>query len=269
MIIVAGGCSFIWGTELGDCRHHAPSGYSRQTWPANLANSHSSTYACVASAGSGNTIIARNIINYCEKNKEVFPIVQWTWPVRFDFKVITTNGWETLGPWQADEQFRPGEDLKEDDSLFNYAENNKQKAKMTGINTLANTFFKYVGSGEYWPIYSTLKEIIFLQNYLKSKNIPYMFSCADASSIFYNYTVEKENDPYITDLMNQIDLDKWAFFPPGTKGNETKTPRGFYQWAVENKYDIAPAGHPREQAHIDASKLMQEKFNELVTKHIQ
>ena len=153
--------------------------------------------------------------------------------------------------------------------MFNYATQNTQKAKLTGVNTLANTFFNYVGSSEYWPVYSTLKEIVFLQNYLKSKNIPYLFSCADASSIFYNYTVEKENDTHIKNLVNQIDMENWYFFPPGEKHNETKTPRGFYQWAVENKYDIAPAGHPREQAHLDASKLMQEKFNELVTKHIQ
>ena len=269
MIIVSAGCSFIWGDELGDHHHHGAGGYSHSTWPANIAKNQNIDYACVASAGYGNTIITRNVINFCEQNRNVFVIVQWTWPFRFDFAFANKNRWETIGPWQADKENRPGEDLPKDDVLFNYAEKNTQIAKRNGINELANAFFKHVGSGEYWPVYSTLKEIIFLQNYLNSKDIPYMFSCADASSIFYNYTVKKANDTYITDLINQIDMDKLALFEPGSNWGDTKTPRGFYQWAVENKYDIAPGGHPREQAHIDASKLMQEKFNELVTKHLQ
>lgn len=272
MIILAGGDSFIWGSELQDCPHHGPNGYSRSTWIANLAKQQNFEYACVAQAGCGNTIITRNVINFCEQHQDVFPIVQWTWPFRFDFKVININtaknGWETIGPWQADEENRPGEELPKDDALFQYASQNKQKAKQTGINELANTFFKYVGLGEYWPVYSTLKEIVFLQNYLKSKNIPYLFSCVDASSILYNCTTQTDNDPYIQDLLNQIDMEMWALFPPGLGWGETKTSRGFYQWAVENKYDIAPGGHPLLQAHIDASTLMQEKFNELVKKHI-
>jgi hypothetical protein len=269
MIIVASGCSFIWGDELSDHRHHGANGYSHLTWPANIAKNQNTDYVCVASAGSGNTIITRNVINFCEQNQDIFVIVQWTWPFRFDFAVAKKNHWETIGPWQADQENRPGEKLSEDDVLFDYAEKNTQIAKRNGINELANTFFKYIGSGEYWPVYSTLKEIIFLQNYLKSKHIPYLFSCADASSIFYNYTVQKSNDPFINNLINQIDMDNWSFFEPGINWGDTKTPRGFYQWAVENKYAIAPGGHPLEQAHIDASNIMQEKFNELVKKHLQ
>jgi hypothetical protein len=67
---------------------------------------------------------------------------------------------------------------------------------------------------------------------------------------------------------NQIDHDRWFWFPAGTGSNQTKTPRGFYQWAVENKYPVGTT-HPLEQAHKDASTLMQGKFNELVTKHLQ
>ena len=268
MIILGGGDSFIWGSELSDCLHHGPNGYSRSTWISKLAKQQNIEYACVAKAGAGNTVITRNVVNFCETNTDVFPIVQWTWPFRFDF-TVANNQWETIGPWQADEEHRPGNELTEDDVLFNYAEQNKQTAKHSGINELANIFFKHVGAEEYWPVYSTLKEIVFLQNYLKNKGIPYMFSCVDASSILYNYTVEKLKDPYITDLINQIDLTNWAFFKPGTNWGDTKTSRGFYQWAVENKYAIAPGGHPLEQAHLDASNIMQEKFDELVKKHIQ
>jgi hypothetical protein len=47
----------------------------------------------------------------------------------------------------------------------------------------------------------------------------------------------------------------------------TTDPRGFYQWARENKYPVGTT-HPLEAAHADAAKLMQEKFNELVKKSV-
>jgi len=53
-------------------------------------------------------------------------------------------------------------------------------------------------------------------------------------------------------------------FPSGTNPGDTLTPRGFYQWAVENKYKVGPQGHPLESAHVDAAGLIKEKFNELV-----
>jgi len=60
-----------------------------------------------------------------------------------------------------------------------------------------------------------------------------------------------------------------VFLPPGKEANETQAPRGFYQWALENKYSIAPMGHPLEEAHHDASLLLEDKFNELVKKNNQ
>jgi hypothetical protein len=36
---------------------------------------------------------------------------------------------------------------------------------------------------------------------------------------------------------------------------------------VENKYSIGHDGHPLEDAHKDAVKLIKEKFDELVKKH--
>jgi hypothetical protein len=66
----------------------------------------------------------------------------------------------------------------------------------------------------------------------------------------------------------EIDWKKWYLFPAGTAANETTTPRGFYQWAIENKYNMGSDGHPLESAHKDAALLIKEKFNELVEKSI-
>jgi hypothetical protein len=58
-------------------------------------------------------------------------------------------------------------------------------------------------------------------------------------------------------------------FPSGKGPDQTESPRGFYQWAVENKYDCGKENHPLEQAHQDAANLMKEQFNELVKKSLE
>jgi hypothetical protein len=97
------------------------------------------------------------------------------------------------------------------------------------------------------------KWIIGLQQYLKYHDYPYLFTCVDNCVITDN---------------SEIDWDRWFMFPPGTEVGDTLAPRGFYQWAVENKYIIGAEGHPLEQAHRDAAELIKEKFNELVKKSI-
>ena len=95
--------------------------------------------------------------------------------------------------------------------------------------------------------------IIDLQEYLVQHNIPYLFTCVDNCIITDNA---------------KIDYSNWYMFPQGTQKYETQIPRGFYQWAVENKYSIGVDGHPLEKAHEDAALLIKEKFNELVKKSI-
>ena len=98
------------------------------------------------------------------------------------------------------------------------------------------------------------KHIIKLQNYLTKTHVPYMFTCADNCVVTGN---------------SAIDYTRWFMFPPSNRAWETTTPRGFYQWAVENKYQCGKEKHPLEFAHRDAAELMKEKFNELVKKTVQ
>ena len=104
-----------------------------------------------------------------------------------------------------------------------------------------------------------------MQNYLKVHNVPYLFTTADWQQENY----DRRKDTILISLFDQIDWNCWYLFPPGDSndGSQTNKPRGFYQWAVENKYKIG-ASHPLEDAHHDASLLLQEKFNELVKKSI-
>lgn len=182
MIIVAGGDSFVWGSELKDSPHGGPGGWSNNTFPALLSGAG---YRCAAYPGFSNRDIADSVIVSCQGFNPDSVIVCWTWATR--------------------------DNETDSDS-----------------------------------------HILRLQHYLEEHNIGYLFTCADNCII-----------------TGRLDYSNWYMFPPAEEPWNTMEPRGFYQWAVENKYDVGPENHPLEQAHLDASKLMQEKFNELVTKHIQ
>jgi len=186
IILVAGGDSHIWGSELVDSPHGGVNGYSRKTFPALLYED----YSCVAYPGIGNKEIAQRVINACDHNircnSKNLVLVCWSWPSR--------------------------------DNQINSDEH-----------------------------------IIRLQNYLVVNKIPYIFTCVDNCIISDNI---------------EIFWDRWYLFPPGVEAHETTTPRGFYQWAIENKYSVGPDGHPLEQAHWDAAELLKEKFNELVKESI-
>jgi hypothetical protein len=182
MITVAGGDSFIFGSELADCPNGAPSSYSRNTFTALLANGR---YICTAYPGNSNSQIVVAVKQACEQLVDVGVIVCWTWPTR-DNKIDSDS------------------------------------------------------------------EIIDLETYLQFHNIPYLFTCADNCVV-----------------TGKLDYSNWFMFPPAAEEWNTTSPRGFYQWAVENKYTVGPDNHPLEQAHYDAAQLIKEKFNEVVKKHLQ
>jgi hypothetical protein len=155
----------------------------------------------------------------------------------------------------------------ENSSILHAQKQNIKRAQQTGVAEFAETFFKHVGDSEYYELYSSLKEILFLQFYFEQNNIPYLFLLAD--NHFYNHpNYYRQQDEYIDSLYKQIKWHKWFFFESGTRANETKEPRGFYQWAMENKYPVGTT-HPLEEAHQVAATLIKDKFNELVTKSLE
>jgi hypothetical protein len=189
MIIVAGGDSVIFGSELQDCANGHPGSFSHKTFAALLAGNNE--YYCTAYPGIGNGEIVKRLRAKLATLDKCGVIVSWTWPYRTD-------------------------ELTAD------------------------------------------QHIIELQAYLKERGIPYLFTCLDNC-------VRNESQ-----RVDEIDWTHWFLFPAGTipNGVTTLTPRGFYQWAVESKYKVGPDMHPLEDAHQAAYKLMKEKFNELVKKHL-
>lgn len=186
MIIVAGGDSFVWGSELSDHKHGGPDGYSRRTFAALLAEG--TGYICAAYPGYSNEEIAQGV--YCVLSEGTgipFIFVCWTWPSR--------------------------------DKL-----------------------------------YASSVVIRKLQEYCEYHCIPYLFTCADNCLLEW--------------LSDKTDWDNWYLFPGGSDW-ETPSPRGFYQWAVENKYTVGPDGHPLDEAHQSAADLIKDKFNEVVKKYLE
>lgn len=183
--VVAGGDSFIWGSELADSPHGGPNGYSRSTFPALLAD----RYECAAYPGLNNDEIAQRLkIKLREISIIPVVVVCWTWPSR-------------------------------DTS------------------------------------YSSPFVIQQFQDYCEYHGYPYLFTCADNCLLEW--------------LGDKTNWDNWFLFPPAAEEWNTTSPRGFYQWAVENKYSCGPDMHPLEQAHVDAAQLMKDKFNEVVKKSVQ
>jgi hypothetical protein len=184
MKIIAGGDSFIWGSELADSPHGGPNGYSRNTFTALLADTD---YICAAYPGISNHEIAQRAREELHQGSSKAVVVCWTWPSRD-------------------------------------------------------------------TVYTSPRTIQQFQEYCEYHQFLYLFTCVDNCLI---------------DLLDtRTNWDHWYLFPEGTEANQTKTPRGFYQWAIENKYSIGPDGHPLEDAHRDAALLIKGKFNELVTKSI-
>lgn len=189
MIIVAGGDSLVWGSELSDYKHCGLHGYSQSTYSALLSKNYE--YYCAAYPGFGNQQILHSTKNCIDslKNQKLGVIVSWSWPSR-DNKIDSDQ------------------------------------------------------------------EILEMQNFLNKNRIPYLFTCAD------NCVITNNKD---------IDYSKWFLFPskPYSGFYENDNPRGFFQWAVEYKYNLAPKDrHPLEDAHRDAASLMKGKFYELVEKNL-
>jgi hypothetical protein len=273
MIIVAGGDSFIFGSELAD---QTGARASMNTIPALLSKSIGAEYTCLAVPGNANNAIARQVMDYCETYKEnkMFVFVMWTFVHRYDFRFNYSTGrktspWHSINLWDIvdDVATLKKEFANQNQNVFDELVNDRYRADSTGLSEFSKMFYKHVGNSEYYEFYTSLKEIVFLQNYLDINNIPFMFTFADIHFKDSDQIKRHLTDPSMRTLYNQIKWDHWYEFPAGTKKGETLDPRGFYQWAVENKYQVGTT-HPLEQAHADAAQLMQEKFNEMVKKSL-
>ena len=260
---IAGGCSFTFGHELSDDdRGKTP---SKQSWAYQLMRNSAKfmhdDYVCTAYPGTGNSGIARRVFNAVANTKDIScVVVMWSFLSRYDWAMprhssLEHTRWATISPWDtkmaseerhnalAGSEGQQEEWKRRDDLLVS-----------TGVKPLADTIYRYAAN-EYHETYLSWKSIIWLQNILEKKKIPFMFTLAD-NSLFYNeFKQHKDQDSFMTALHKEIDFTKWFFF-----GDRCM---GFNQWALMNEYERGTT-HPLDKAHRDAVKLMQPKFNEII-----
>jgi len=243
-ILIAGGDSFTYGSELADCTINQ---YSDDTWSAILAQQLGMSYACVALPGSSNGSIARRVMRACEKAKQNYDVavaVMWTFTNRYEFRFTQDTGeldspWYSITPWTHESNLDRIRDVfvNQSDLHLQHHANHNHKMQQSGISDFAKNYYMHVGDSEVWEYYTTYKEILFLQQYLVANNIPYVFTHVEP--LF----VEQSVDSDLSLIRDQINKDCFYVFD------------GFYRWASENNYQFGTT-HPLEPAHIDfAQKL--------------
>jgi hypothetical protein len=273
MILVAGGDSLVFGSELSDQIDQLP---STQTFPAQLAKLAGLEYVTTAFPGNANSAISRMTLRKCQelqqRGKKFAVLIMWSFVSRYEFRFNyqtrqRNSPWYSISPWTIESDLK-----KISDSYFTpnsgieYQQlENILTARNTGVADFASVFYKHVGDSEYYEMYCSFREFIFMQDYLKLNGIPYIF--LTAGNTFYQHeNYFRSQDAWLSDLYQLIDWDRWFFFP-ATSVSPTQEPKGFFHWATENKYPMGTT-HPLEAAHADAVKIIQEKFNELVAKNL-
>ena len=257
--ILAGGCSFTFGNELSDDDNGKTP--SVNAWPALLAKQNDAEYTSVAKPGAGNSAIARRIFEYISSNPydNLFVTVMWSFTSRYDWamprhRVLENSRWTNITPWDtSDQQGTVFKTLSTSEPKLEHRKRQRQEVKETGVGAFADALYKYAAN-QYHETYLSWKSIVWLQNLLEKKKIPFMFTLAD-NSLFYNELKPlSEIDGLLSGLYNEIDFDRWFFFGERCMG--------FNQWSLLEDYPRATS-HPLDQAHEDAVKLMKEKFLKL------
>jgi hypothetical protein len=256
---IAGGCSFTLGNELSDdVDGKTP---SRMSWAHGLKTSPTDQYVCTAFGGLGNAAIARRVFNAVGNNTDIkCVVVMWSFLSRYDWAMprheqLEDTRWTSISPWDTktgnEEAFKQ---LSGSQTQQEHWKARRDNFEETGVKPFAEAIYKYAAN-QYHETYLSWKSIIWLQNILEKKKIPFMFTLADNTLFYDEFKHHKDQDPFMKVLHDEIDFTKWFSFG--------ERMMGFNQWALINDY---PRGttHPLDEAHRDAVKLMLPTFKKLI-----
>jgi hypothetical protein len=255
---ITGGCSFTFGHELSDDeKGKIP---SQKSW-AYVLKPTDHEYVCTAHPGSGNSGIARRVFNAVANTNDISAVVvMWSFLSRYDWamprhKDLEDTRWATISPWDtsiADEERHQA--LAGSEAQQEQWKRREETMVETGVKPFAEAIYKHAAN-KYYETYLSWKSIIWLQNILEKKKIPFMFTLADNSLFYKEFEHHKDQDPFMSALYDEIDLTKWFSFG--------ERMMGFNQWAQMEDY---PRGttHPLDKAHRDAVQLMLPTFNKLI-----
>jgi len=261
--LLAGGCSFTLGNELSDdIDGKTP---SKKTWAYgmnNILRNKNSQYLCVAKGGLGNSGIARRVFNALHKHGDEIDcvVVMWSFLSRYDWamprnRVLEDTRWASISPWDTnagnEEAFKvmTGSETQQEEW-----KTRRETFATTGVKPFAESIYKHAAN-QYHEIYLSWKSIIWLQNILEKKKIPFMFTLADNTLFYQEFEKHKETDFLLKSMHSEIDISKWFFFGERCMG--------FNQWAIMNDYARGTT-HPLDKAHEDAIMLMKPEFKKII-----
>ena len=229
MKIVSFGDSFIWGSEL----ENNLSG--NQAWPGLVAQELGAEYATMANPGCGNDEISRQVLTYFSNNTtaDTLAVINWTWAFRWDFYIVNTESWVTLGPSCIPS--RLGNHLQPSDAA-----------------ELVNVYNKYAGKSAHWNKWRTLQTIYSTQSYLNQLGVrsiqTYMDTCL--------FDQEFHAPEYVVALQNIVAENMQLF-----------ENMNFLDWSRSRGYAVTePGWHPLEQAHTAAKDLWINQYKAALNK---
>tara|TARA_B100001093_G_scaffold490830_1_gene530279 strand:- start:65 stop:865 length:801 start_codon:yes stop_codon:yes gene_type:complete len=257
---ISGGCSFTFGNELSDDDGVNP---SIHTWAHGLYEQlpagNNRNYLCVAKGGSGNSGIARRVFQSIDDDTEMV-VVMWSFLSRYDWamprhQTLENTRWASISPWDTSmaEEERHNTIAGSEPQQEEWKRRDKE-AQETGVKSFADSLYKYAAN-EYHELYLSWKSIIWLQNILEKKNIPFMFTLADNSLFYSTKKKHSDQDQLLGKLYKEIDFTKWYSF-----GDRMM---GFNQWSLLEDYERGTT-HPLDKAHKDATILMLPTFKKLI-----
>jgi len=251
--VIAGGCSFTHGSELEDYNLNNPENdiiveASKHTWADHVTKNlfKNATLDNVAWPGIGYESIVRRVIYQCEKNlkkykpQDIVVLIMWSSVLRREFVSITEN------EKTHNEEYFLNSLPSDGDGKLSLGVNKdgkftKERSKKWNNEKLSITvqnFYLYRNTYEN-RIYTPLQQLEYLNFYLKSKGIPYFYTCA-FDDIRKNY---KSDNIFIQNMIERTNINNLYF-----KVNDN----GFYTWAKNNNYKCGQlADHPLEDAHKD------------------
>jgi hypothetical protein len=224
MKIKSFGCSFIFGTDIGDEQAipKLPIIPSKKTWPALIAQRFNSSYDCYARPGSGNLQIAERVLSHLADEQPTFFVIGWTWIDRFDYTNCTISNEPIQSKWENWRTLMPIDNSE-----------------------LAKTYYKGLHS-EFRDKLCSLINIKLVIDQLKATNTKFVMTYMDDLLFDDQWHV------------NQAIRDLQASIRPYMTTFNKKT---FLEFSKQNGYPISDTLHPLELAHQSAANYMLTVFD--------
>jgi hypothetical protein len=185
-------------------------------YPKIIANQLGLEYDSQAKPLTSNSKIARKVLTYVDYQDDMV-LISWTSTTRSEFR--TEHGWAATNL----NTYQPGSGFEEH-------------------------WYQGPGQWEYTGVSTTLKEMVLIQSFLQSRDIPYVF-LFDNNEVLHSCWYQ-EPDEYIGAIISAIDQSKIATFEG----------QGFVPWCEAQGYVRVQGNHFDTVAHEHAANIINAHF---------